>query len=385
MGKKKRARVIALYLPQYHPIPENDKFWGKGFTEWVNVVKAKPLFRGHIQPNIPADLGFYDLRLNEVQIEQANIAKEAGIEGFCYWHYWFGNGKEALEKPFDNVVRTGQPDFPFCLGWANHDWTTTTWEKRTTFQKDTMIFKQQYLGKDDHTRHFNRLLPAFKDKRYIKVDGKLLFVIFRPMALEDGREFMKVWNDLAKMNGIKGFHFVAITPSLVNINLNNLRDVDAEIENNVARYIDDGYDAVCTTGKKLAELKSVGAVRKIVNAIFRRLFSNIYIEKYNYKNIVKNMYTDIECRENVYPQLICGWDRTPRAGKKAIVYYNSTPAEFKKATEYVLKLVEKKDPEHRIVFLNSWNEWGEGAYMEPDLKFGTGKLDALREVIYEDD
>ena len=129
MENTKKARVIALYLPQYHPVAENDKYWGKGFTEWTNVAKAKPLFKGHDQPRIPADLGFYDLRLPQVRKEQAELAKEAGIEGFCYWHYWFGNGKEVLQMPFDEVVKSGEPDFPFCLGWANHDWTTKTWEK----------------------------------------------------------------------------------------------------------------------------------------------------------------------------------------------------------------------------------------------------------------
>lgn len=141
MENTKKARVIALYLPQYHPVAENDKYWGKGFTEWTNVAKAKPLFKGHDQPRIPADLGFYDLRLPQVRKEQAELAKEAGIEGFCYWHYWFGNGKEVLQMPFDEVVKSGEPDFPFCLGWANHDWTTKTWEKGKVTVKDTMIFK----------------------------------------------------------------------------------------------------------------------------------------------------------------------------------------------------------------------------------------------------
>ena len=148
-----KARVIAYYLPQFHPVPENDKFWGKGFTEWTNVAKAKPLFRGHVQPRIPADLGFYDLRLAEVRKEQAALAKEAGIEGFCYWHYWFGNGKQVLEMPFNEVVKSGEPDFPFCLGWANHDWTTKTWDKGKSLMNSTMIFKQEYPGEEIGRAH----------------------------------------------------------------------------------------------------------------------------------------------------------------------------------------------------------------------------------------
>ena len=126
---KMKARIIANYLPQFHPIPENDKYWGVGFTEWTNVAKARPLFKGHYQPHIPADLGFYDLRLPEVREQQAQLAREAGVEGFCYWHYWFGKGRQVLERPFNEVVASGKPYYPFCLAWANHDWTTGSWKK----------------------------------------------------------------------------------------------------------------------------------------------------------------------------------------------------------------------------------------------------------------
>ena len=149
------ARIIANYLPQFHPIPENDKFWGKGFTEWTNVAKAKPFFKGHYQPRIPADLGFYDLRLPEIREQQAQLAREAGVEGFCYWHYWFGNGKQLLERPFQEVVASGKPDFPFCLCWANHDWSNKSWKKDSKL--DAMIAKQEYLGEKDHTEHFYSL------------------------------------------------------------------------------------------------------------------------------------------------------------------------------------------------------------------------------------
>ena len=134
----KKARVIAYYLPQYHPIPENDKWWGKGFTEWRNVAKAKPLFRGHDQPRVPADLGYYDLRMTEVREEQARLAQDVGIEGFCYWHYWFGGGRELLERPFLEVLRSGKPDFRFCLGWANHSGTIKTWTVGQKFVKDSL-------------------------------------------------------------------------------------------------------------------------------------------------------------------------------------------------------------------------------------------------------
>ena len=192
-----KARIIAYYLPQYHPIPENDKYWGKGFTEWPNVVQARPLFRGHKQPHIPADLGFYDLRLPEVREEQAQLARKAGIEGFMYWHYWFGGGKELLERPFNEVVNSGKPAFPFCLGWANHDWSTKSWTVNKNF-KNVMIAKQTYPGDEDIILHFNTYLKAFRDPRYIKVDGRLLFVVFKPLDVPNMKRHIELWQQRLK-------------------------------------------------------------------------------------------------------------------------------------------------------------------------------------------
>ena len=162
-----KPRIIAFYLPQYHPIPENDAWWGKGFTEWTNVGKAKKLFPGHCQPKVPADLGYYDLRLPETREAQAEMARESGIEGFCYWHYWFGNGKRLLERPFNEVLELGKPNFPFCLAWANESWEKKSWNKN--YKKNMMLIQQKYGGIADYTEHFYSLLPAFLDKRYIKI------------------------------------------------------------------------------------------------------------------------------------------------------------------------------------------------------------------------
>ena len=166
-------RILAFYLPQYHPIPENDKWYGKGFTEWTNVGKAKPLFRGHYQPQIPADLGYYDLRVPETREAQAELARQYGVEGFCYWHYWFGNGRRLLERPFNEVLSSGKPDFPFCLAWANHSWHGIYNGLKT---KEPVI-AQTYNGIEDYKQHFYTVLSAFKDKRYITVDDKPLFLV----------------------------------------------------------------------------------------------------------------------------------------------------------------------------------------------------------------
>lgn len=169
-------KIIALYLPQYHPTPTNNKYWGSGFTEWTNVGKAKPLFKGHYQPKVPADLGYYDLRNPETREKQAELAKEAGIDAFCYYHYWFEPGHEELERPFKEVLKSGKPDFPFCLCWANESWHKKFWTNIDSFESQ-IIAEQKYMGIDDYTQHFYSLLPAFKDPRYFKIDGKNVFMI----------------------------------------------------------------------------------------------------------------------------------------------------------------------------------------------------------------
>ena len=378
MKERIKMRAIALYLPQYHPIPENDKYWGKGFTEWTNVAKAKPLFRGHQQPRIPTVTGFYDLRLPEVRKLQAELAKDAGIEGFCYWHYWFGNGKEVLQMPFDEVVKSKEPDFPFCLGWALHDWTTKTWEKGKNFSKDKIIFKQTFPGEQDDIQHFYRLLNAFKDKRYIKVDGKLLFLILVPELLPNPKKFMDTWNELAKKNGLNGFHFVAGVQVLPELSINDFNALDKKVLSTIDHYRNLGFDAVETLNSKYAEIHAKGKLNKMFHATLRKLFPGLIIDKFSYKKIVDNWFTSFDSRDDVYPQIMAGWDRSPRAGRNAVIYYDDTPEQFGKLLDKTLKVISNKSDQHKIVFINSWNEWGEGAYLEPDTRYGTAKLDELK-------
>lgn len=376
-----RARVIAYYLPQYHPVPANDKFWGKGFTEWTNVAKAKPLFHGHYQPQIPADLGFYDLRVPEVRIEQAKLAREAGIEGFCYWHYWFGNGKTVLDMPFREVLESGTPDYPFCLGWANHSWTTKTWEKGTRFTSETMIFEQLYPGDEDYTAHFYAVLPSFRDKRYITVDGKPLFVIFDPDDLKDASHFIALWNELAVRNGLKGVYFVGRCDALPSMTFSNLNRINELVKPRYEYVLEQGYNGVNSVTLKYAEFKATGIVNKAVHSFLRKHLNGIVLDKYRYSDIMKHCITPEDYLEYVYPQLIPRRDRSPRSGRKAMIYYDSSPEAFKVAAENAVRCVETRKMDHRLIFLNAWNEWGEGAYMEPDLKFGHGYIDALYEVL----
>ena len=377
-----KARVIAYYLPQFHPVKENDEMWGKGFTEWTNVAKAKPLYRGHYQPQIPADLGFYDLRMPEIREEQARLAKEAGIEGFCYWHYWFGNGRRILERPFNEVLESGKPDFPFCLGWANHSWSNKTWQKLNRFQQDTTFIKQEYLGEEDYTMHFNTVLPAFKDKRYITVDDKPLFLIFDPDAIPDVEFFIELWNKLAKQNGLKGIHFVARGVSTGKFSLKSNKN---EINKNVKRIYDGliakGFDAIAPSTMRQAEVMVKGYYRKILNTFLNRYSLQLGKDAYDYEKIIKYLYNDQDERLDVYPQLVPRYDKTPRKGREAEFYYNNSPEAFKRSVEMALDRVKDKPFEKRILFVFAWNEWGEGAYLEPDIKYGHEFLDALKDAL----
>ena len=379
-----KARIIAYYLPQYHPIPENDEAWGPGFTEWTNVAQAKPLFRGHYQPRIPADLGFYDLRLPETREQQAQMAREAGIEGFCYYHYWMGNGKQLLQRPFEEVLKSGKPDFPFCLCWANHEWTTKTWQN----DGDTKIIAPMvYSGDDDYTRHFNYVLPAFKDRRYITVDGQPIFSIYDPYKFEDVSHFMELWRKLASKNGLPGIHFSAMinnTTTIKRSHSGTLERVIPNLESSAGVYQDIlslGFDSITSYGKARGEMLALGKYRRNISKYLHQHFPLLPTLKYNYPKIVRHFFAPEDHWENIFPTIIPQWDRTPRAGNGEGIYINSTPENFQKHIEDAIRIVADKQPEHRIIFLKSWNEWGEGNYVEPDVKYGHGYLEALKSTL----
>ncbi len=379
-----KARVIAFYLPQFHPIPENDKWWGKGFTEWTNVAKAKPLFRGHYQPRIPSDLGFYDLRVPEVREQQAAMAREAGVEGFCYWHYWFRHDKKLLDRPFHEVLTNGSPDFPFCLGWANHNWTNKSWEVGTRQQKEMTLLEMTY-SKEEYILHFYDVLPAFKDKRYITVDGKPLFYVWSALSIPNPKEFINLWQQLAVENGLKGIYFVGLGFSLQE----NEKTLKAAITKHIPNYASKhyhailaaGFDAVNSRGYNRADLYCRSTWEIVWRTIAMRLFKYTTISKCDQQRINKYLYTEEDTQENIFPTLMPNWDRSPRSGRRARIYINSTPCVFGEQIDQVLNLIKDKPQEHRIVFLMSWNEWAEGNYVEPDMQYGHGYLDILKKKL----
>lgn len=362
-----KARFIAMYLPQYHPTQVNDEWWGPGFTEWTNVASAKPLFRGHYQPKIPADLGFYDLRLPETRVAQANLAREAGIEGFMYWHYWFGKGKRLLERPFDEVLKSGSPDYPFCLGWANHSWTTGTWTAKNKGIKRNI--EQTYI-EEEYVDHFNDVLPAFKDHRYITVDGKPFFLIYDPLSIPDLENFMSVWRNLAMKNGLPGIHFVGYV-------------LGHKAENSVEKIRNSGFDAIVLSSLFHAQMASTGRIKLLIKKFLARK-TELGPEKYKYKDIIKHCHNKLDSEENVYPMVVPQFDRTPRSGKKGALFTGSTPDLFAKFLEDTLNIIKCKEEQHKIIMINAWNEWGEGMYLEPDIKNGHGYLNAIKNVLNKD-
>ena len=353
-------KIIAYYLPQFHPFPENDEWWGKGFTEWTNVGKAKPLFKGHYQPKVPTELGYYDLRLPEVRKAQASLAKEAGIYGFCYWHYWFGNGKQLLNNIIDDVIESGEPDFPFCFGWANESWKAKCWGAKN--KADKILIEQVYGGEADYRAHFEYALKAFKDPRYIKLNNKPLFLIYKPLLLPT--DFMPTWEKWIKEEGFDGMHFICRITTDEEYALASERG----FTNFTRERWADGY-----------------RFRTVFYKIKTRLMSKFYYKVrvcVQYKDMIPFLNKKSEdIKENFYPSIIPNWDHTPRSGKNGLVLQDAKPKYFYKHALNILNILEKKN--NQIAFLKSWNEWGEGNYMEPDLKYGRGYIEALRKAIDE--
>lgn len=355
-------RILALYLPQFHPFPENDEWWGEGFTEWTNVGKAKPLFKGHYQPRIPADLGYYDLRLPIVREQQAELAREAGVTAFCYWHYWFG-GRRLLADVFQEVLDSGKPDFPFCLAWANHTWRAVGC---TAGNEDPRILIEQvYPGIEDAKAHFNYLLTAFRDKRYVKIEGKPYLFIFDPVGLP--QEYIDCFKQMAVDAGFPGLFLVA-----------NLSDNTIKKDVMIAK----GYDAVTycdMLGHAKPKETFMDKVWKNIKGLVLQQPKNLH----EYKDVYPSYITDIDKAKDVIPQIMPQWDHSPRGGYKTLILHNSTPGLFAKHVRMAMDAIKDKPEELQILMLKSWNEWAEGNYMEPDLRWGKGYIKALHQVLDE--
>lgn len=354
------VRYIALYLPQFHPTKENNEWWGTGFTEWTNVTKARSLFKGHYQPQLPADLGFYDLRVAETREAQAEMAKEYGIEGFCYYHYWF-NGKRLLERPFTEVLSSGKPDFPFCLCWANE-----TWSRRWIGVEKEVLVKQEYSDEDDRA-HASYLANAFADKRYIQVNGRPLFVIYRPGDLPNVSATIEIIKSTCyKLNKTE--------PFLVASN--------SHLWDN-AKLLSYGFDAILNFRPQLGVLPyatsdefSWGRLKR--NLLNFKLISG-KLKLFTYEEALETMQlVEPSDFDNVIPCVFVGWDNTARRGEKGIVMMNNSPELFHKELKRTVTKLKKSTNNPGIVFLNAWNEWAEGNKLEPDLVTGSSYLEIVK-------
>lgn len=337
---KKLARLIAFYLPQFHPIPENNEWWGKGFTEWTNVSRAKPLFAGHYQPHVPANLGFYDLRVPEVRQAQADLAKRHGIEGFCYWHYWF-EGKRLLERPFNEVLWSGQPNFPFCLAWANE-----TWSRRWLGEDKDILQKQTYSLEDD-LDHIRWLIGAFADPRYIRVYARPLFLIYKPFDLPDPERTTETFRNECVRNGVS-------EPYLLGVNAHRNSDCRAI-----------GFDGNVDFEPQLGVVP--GALED-------------GLKIYDYA-VARHKMTARERNHPFYPCIFAQWDNTPRRGENGIVFINTTPENLETGLRDMVQSALDKPFEDRLIFVNAWNEWAEGNHLEPDSKHGLEYLEAVKRAI----
>lgn len=288
------------------------------------------------------------------------------MEGFCYYHYWFGNGKRELELPFDEVLRTGEPDFPFCLCWANESWHSKFWNMDGSIEKKLLI-EQTYPGDEDIIQHFQWVLPAIKDPRYIRIDEKPLFMVYRANLYPGVSRFIEIWNKLAKENGFDGFFFTTqISSNVTSEAVDYLRGL--------------GFDAVNTNELWMAANKNNTFFKHMCRKVYRTILRMPNV--FNYNLIYQNLITDLERREDVFPTLIPNWDHSPRSGRAGSVLVNTTPKLFGKHVHQAMEVVLSKSESKRVVFLKSWNEWGEGNYVEPDLRFGKDFLESLkREVL----
>ena len=375
----KGVKLIPFYLPQFHTIPENDEWWGKGFTEWTNVQKAKPLFKKHDQPKVPLNRDYYDLSDNRVMTRQARLAKSHGIFGFCYYHYWFKNGKKLLEKPAEKMLTNTEIDFPFCFSWANENWSRN-WDGGN----HEILMKQEYGGRAEWEQHLQYLLPFFRDERYMTVDGKPLFIIYKPEQIIDIYEMVRYWRSRMNEEGFAGICLAFQYPDYYadmyyredifdfRIAFEPVFSRDSKVHGN------SGTDRRVKILRKLTGEKILSIYRKAKQSKYEyRREKAGHLVHYSYRDawemIVNNKWPD-----DLLPGAFVDWDNTPR-NQNGVVYDGFSVELFEKG---LTKLIARAKREGKsMLFINAWNEWAEGAFLEPDEKYGFKKLEAVKEAM----
>lgn len=364
------ARLIAIYLPQFHPIPENDEWWGKGFTEWTTVTRARALFRGHYQPHLPADLGFYDLRLPEVREAQASLAREYGIHGFCYYHYWF-NGRRLLERPFQEVLSSGRPDFPFCLCWANENWTRA-WNGGFTH-----VLTEQCYSEEDDRAHMRSLAPAFCDSRYIRVEGKPLFAVYRAGLIPNPKRTTDVWREEAARLGIGDLFLCRMESNFIGertdpreLGFDAAIEFQPDIMELWTRRFPSDVTGLFTWGKTKAK-----------RLLCRQLGLQPGHSHYDYRWLPTIAAGKARVSYRRFRGVAPSWDNSARRKRDAIILRNATPVVYGSWLKKVVGELQNQPETDRLIFINAWNEWGEGNHLEPCQRWGRQFLEATRAAI----
>jgi len=355
------TKLVAFHLPQYHPIPENDMWWGKGFTEWTNVARARPLFPGHAQPHLPADLGFYDLRLPEVRKAQADLAREYGIHAFCYYHYWF-SGRRILERPVDEILASGEPDFPFCLCWANENWTRA-WDGG-----EQQILLEQTHGEDDFRAHARWLSSAFADPRYLKEKGRPVFLVYRASKIPEIERFATILREEAAVKGFSGVHLVRV-----------------ESFPTECRPLPEGFDASLEfqpSRKHFERPLRRGFLRRQLMRLGLLPRAHLDHDVRSYPDLVRR---SLDAAQSPWPCHRCVtpmWDNSARRRVQgATIFVGSTPELYK---DWLMESIRRsKSLGDDLVFINAWNEWAEGNHLEPCHRWGRSYLEATRQALAE--
>ncbi|MFV5694953.1 glycoside hydrolase family 99-like domain-containing protein [Flavobacterium sp. LB3P122] len=358
-----KIKPIAIYLPQFHPIPENDQWWGKGFTEWTNVTKAQPRFEGHYQPHLPADLGFYDLRLEEARLAQEQMAKAYGIYGFCYYHYWF-NGKRLLHEPLDRKLKNPKENLPFIMCWANENWTRA-WDG---LDKEVLL-KQEYSFDDDAT-HIEHLISHFKDNRYIKVEGKPMFIIYRPNLFPDIQKTIMLWRKAVKEAGFPGLY----------IGYAQNGENHFEPKNNGFDFAFEFQPNFLNTSSKISFPRIF--IEKVLQRIKKKMKLevpdlNYYIDYSHFA--VKQIESGF--KKDVYPGITPMWDNSARRKENPFILHDSTPEKYKVWFQYIRENYPWDAVPENFLFINAWNEWAEGNHLEPCQRWGIAYLEATKTAV----
>ena len=345
-------RLIAFYLPQYHPFPENDGWWGKGFTEWTNVGKALPLFEGHYQPHCPIHLGYYDLRLDEVMEEQSKIARQYGIAGFAHHFYWFG-GKTLMELPLQNMLKNQAVDIPFCISWANENWTRR-WDG-----KDSEVLIAQRYSQQDARQIIQHLANYFKDDRYIRINGRPVFIVYHPRMIPEVEEMKNIWQDEAMNLGIGPLYIIGAQK--------DLSDDFQKI----------GFDASVQFPPHGMDTMNLAPAQNWLKA-------DPSARVYDYESVAANALAVQNEEVKIFRSVTLSWDNTARRQTGATILVNFSINAYRSWLSQLCQRLRRDPtltPDEKIIFINAWNEWAEGTHLEPDQRFGFAYLEATRQAL----